>query len=581
MFNLFFRRYVPGFRVGPDGVPGFDIDDNGLPRRATASFDGTFPESAAQQYPDAAPTQTSPSISFGLPGAASWVLPTPLPGFRVSPQGDVPGFNVGPQYGAPGFNVDENGDQQQEIIWSDELPPGSVTPQDPNTTQTPILPANVDDSAPPAPPSLPRWPYQFGTMLPRLPTVFDSRTERPSAINPSPGPGSATAPGAYSGPAPGTPPQPVAQQAIRNVLLQRPKDIWPYAPADGVLRAIAPNRYLSNTNFSLMNAGGQTTQQQMRLPQYQQAQRTVPPAPLGTGSAMAYLPEKPGTSELERRPEQEFSQSLEADRRLKGPEGRQPTSDQRSLQPLNPAQSPSREDDLGVIGPAQGQALTRQRRAAQIDQGPLDAGGLPNGGIIAGVGPARTPHGIHEINAIHNSINDYQSRLKGSRAAGGISPSDSNIHLVGDGDERTNVRDLERTARHRIGVDASIATAVERGFKIIIREEVATDVPGFDTPRFYDYIMQDPLTGKIFGVEVKTTIYDTVRLDRSQVEKDAVVIARGAKVRKHDVWLDGVSYSTYCFDCENLDIRSRVLQGILQDAGVIMTKGYLPGDIPP
>ena len=32
-------------------------------------------------------------------------------------------LHVGPQYGAPSFNVDENGDQQQEIIWSDELPP--------------------------------------------------------------------------------------------------------------------------------------------------------------------------------------------------------------------------------------------------------------------------------------------------------------------------------------------------------------------------------------------------------------------------------------------------------------------------
>ena len=154
MFNLFFSRYVPGFRVGPDGVPGFDIDDNGLPRRAIASFSGTLPDSASQQYPDAeqypdaAPTQTSPSISFGLPGAASWVLPTPLPGFRVSPQGDVPGFNVGPQYGAPGFNVDENGDQQQETIWSDELSPGSVTPQDPNTTQTPIPPPDVDELGP-------------------------------------------------------------------------------------------------------------------------------------------------------------------------------------------------------------------------------------------------------------------------------------------------------------------------------------------------------------------------------------------------------------------------------------------------
>jgi hypothetical protein len=561
MFNPFLRGYLPGFRVGPDGVPQFNINDSSLPQRAPAWFDGRFPGSATQYYPDVAQTQSPPGTSF---------LSTPLPGFRVNPQHVVPGFNVGLEDDTPGFNVDENDGQQQEAIWSDGAPPGSVTPTDPNTAQMPT------------PPAVPAWPYQLATMPPpRLPDAFDPRTERPIAINSSPGPASATASGVYSGPSPGIFPQPVTQQAIRNVLLQRPKDIWPYAPADGALRAIAPIRPLADSNFSLVNASGQATQQQMRLPQYQQAQRTVPPAPLGTGLAMAYLPEKPGTSELERRPEQEFSQSLEADRRLKGPEGRQPISDQRSLQPLNPAQSPSREDDLGVIGPAQGQALTRQRRAAQIDQGPLDAGGLPNGGIIAGVGPARTPRGTREINAIHNSVSEYQPHLTGSRAAGGTSPSDSNIHLVGDGDEPTNVRDLERTARHRIGVDDSIATAVERGFKIIIREEVATDVPGFDTPRFYDYIMQDPLTGKIFGVEVKTTIYDTVRLDRSQVEKDAAVIAQGAKVRKQNVWLDGVSYSTYCFDCENLDIRSRVLQGILQDAGVIMTKGYLPGDIPP
>jgi hypothetical protein len=549
MFNLFFRRYVPGFRVGPDGVPGFDIDDNGLPRRATASFDGTLLNSASQQYPGAAPAQTSPSISFALPGAASWVLPTPLPGLRVSPRGDVPGFNVGPQYGAPSFNVDENGDQQQEIIWSDELPPGSVTPQDPNATQTPIPPADVDDSAPPALPSLPPWADQFGAMLPRLPTIFDSRTERPSAINPSPGPGSATAPGVYSGPSPGTFPQPVAQQAIRNVLLRRPKDIGPYAPADGVLRAIAPIRYLSNTNFSSMIAGGQATPQQMPLQQYQQARRTMPPAPLGTGRAMAYRPEKPGTSEFERAPEQELSQFLEAYRRLKGPEGGQPTPDRRSQQLLNPAQNPSSEDN-SVIGPAQGLAPTGERRAAPINQGPLDAGGMPNGGIIAGVGPARTPRG------------------------------DLNIHLVGDGDEPSNVRDLERNKRHRIGVEAAIATAVQRGFEIVIREEVATDVPGFDTPRFYDFIMRDPITDKHFGVEVKTTIYQTIRLDRAQVEKDAAVITLGAKVRNRRVWLDGVSYATYCFDCEAFDIRSRVLQGILQDAGVKMTKGYLPGDIP-
>ena len=80
MFNYFFRPYVPGFRVGPDEVPGFNIDDNGLPQRASASFDDTLPESAAQRYPDAAQTQTPPGISFRLPGAEGWVLSAPLIG---------------------------------------------------------------------------------------------------------------------------------------------------------------------------------------------------------------------------------------------------------------------------------------------------------------------------------------------------------------------------------------------------------------------------------------------------------------------------------------------------------------------
>ena len=37
MFNPFFRSYLPGFRVGPDDVPGFNIDENGLPDDPVAS----------------------------------------------------------------------------------------------------------------------------------------------------------------------------------------------------------------------------------------------------------------------------------------------------------------------------------------------------------------------------------------------------------------------------------------------------------------------------------------------------------------------------------------------------------------
>jgi hypothetical protein len=92
MFNFFFRPYVPGFRVGPEGVPGFDIDDDSLPQRANASSDGTLAESAAQRYPDAAQTQSPPGISFHLPGAEGWVLSAPpigSPGPRTRHAADL------------------------------------------------------------------------------------------------------------------------------------------------------------------------------------------------------------------------------------------------------------------------------------------------------------------------------------------------------------------------------------------------------------------------------------------------------------------------------------------------------------
>ena len=189
MFNPFFRPYVPGFRVGLGGVPGFNIDDSSLLPRGTASSEGTLPESAAERYPDAAQIQIPPAISFGLPGAEGWVLSTPLigsPGFRVSPQEGAPGFNVGPQDEAPNFNPEENGVQQPETSWSDGSPPESVTPQDPNTAQTLAPLPGVDVPALPVPPPLAEWPYQIGTMLPpQLLTAFGPRTGERIEIGPA------------------------------------------------------------------------------------------------------------------------------------------------------------------------------------------------------------------------------------------------------------------------------------------------------------------------------------------------------------------------------------------------------------
>ena len=324
MFNPFFRSFLPGFRVELDDVPGFNIDDNGLPRGANASFDGTFPDSATQQYSDAAQTQSPPSISFRLPGAEDWVLSTPLPGFRVSPQGDVLGLNVGPQNDVSGFNVDENGVKQQQTTFG--WPPGSVTPQEPKTAQTVTPPPYDEEPAPPAAPPLPEWSYQLGTMLPpRLPPAFDPDTRPRLEINSLPSIGPAMMPGAAPWPpsiAPQPPPgidirsrvattqnanlQPAAQQAMPAAWSQPPKSGSPYA-----------------------QAGGQKAEQQMPWQPYRQTQPRMPSAPLATGLATVRPPETQNIkmTGFDPRSDREFSRLIEAYRQLKEAEGKPPSSD--------------------------------------------------------------------------------------------------------------------------------------------------------------------------------------------------------------------------------------------------------------
>jgi hypothetical protein len=585
MFNLFFRRYLPGFRVGPDGAPGFNIDDNGLPQRASVSSDGTLPDSAAQRYPDAAQTQIPPSISFRLPGAEGWVLSAPpigSPGFRVSPQDDVPGFNVGPQDDAPGFNVDENSGQQQETIWSDGLPPGSVTPQDPNTAQTPAPPPDVDDPAPPAPPPLPEWPYQFGTMLPpRLPTAFDPRTGPRIEINAPPRVASAEpwSPSNVPQQPADTPipflaptrqnitPQPLNEKALWRTWPQLPTDGSVYAQRAGLqgplntditrqhlaLPLMPAVRPAAESNFILASnraAGDQPAPRQAALQEYQQRQPSAPLAAMAgdnqSGKSITRV------AALETEPERTSSLLMA---------GYRP-----------PMEGERGTDGSRLIGQANAQ-LHKPQAGTRVDLSRRDAAGLPIGTILSGIRSSDSLGG-DTINSVTPDLQPSQ----GHASAGGIAPDDLNVHLVGDGD---SVEDLPRNERHKRGVDASIADHVAKGFEIVDPGPRAADVPGFLTPRFYDYIIRDPVTGRCYGVEVKTTIMSTIRLDRQQVEKDAVVVAQGAKVGALGVELYGVSYSVYCFGCEAFDVRSAVLLGILQKAGVPVVPGILPGDIRP
>jgi hypothetical protein len=153
---------------------------------------------------------------------------------------------------------------------------------------------------------------------------------------------------------------------------------------------------------------------------------------------------------------------------------------------------------------------------------------------------------------------------------------DVGIHRVGGGE---TLSDLSGRDRHQIGVREAIAEHMRRGFELVTDDELAVDVPGFLAPRFYDYIIRDPVTGLSYGVEVKTTVGETVRLNRSQVEKDAIVATIGGRVRSMGLELSGVSYVASCFVCRLVDVRSERLRQILESSGIGIRRGSLPGDI--
>ena len=125
---------------------------------------------------------------------------------------------------------------------------------------------------------------------------------------------------------------------MRTAWLQPLKGGWPYAQGGGALPSIPSVRPAASSNLILANgddADEQRAQQQMLLQQYQQTQPGMPSAALGSGLPAVRLPERPSTKTtgFEPRSEQEFSQLIEAYRRVKEAEARRPGSGQPSPQP--------------------------------------------------------------------------------------------------------------------------------------------------------------------------------------------------------------------------------------------------------
>ena len=79
------------------------------------------------------------------------------------------------------------------------------------------------------------------------------------------------------------------------------------------------------------------------------------------------------------------------------------------------------------------------------------------------------------------------------------------------------------------------------------------------------------------GVEVKTTLSDTIFLNPAQVVKDVAVMLSGAAVTQvGSAPIRGVAYATYCGACSAIDVRSKVLYGLLKLAEISFSHDLLP-----
>src|SRR5262249_49841371 len=135
--------------------------------------------------------------------------------------------------------------------------------------------------------------------------------------------------------------------------------------------------------------------------------------------------------------------------------------------------------------------------------------------------------------------------------------------------------------RHELGRLASIQDFISRGYIIEEANPVAVIVPGFATPRVYDFIVYDPVAKVGQGIEVKTTILGTITLDADQVAKDVVVMSSGGVVAGTGLVVSGVGYATWCWGCTFVDFRGSALQQALRMSGVQFYHGSFPGQYRP
>jgi len=128
----------------------------------------------------------------------------------------------------------------------------------------------------------------------------------------------------------------------------------------------------------------------------------------------------------------------------------------------------------------------------------------------------------------------------------------------------------------------------QQGYIVSSTSPVAVSIDRFSAPRVYDLLVEDPNApgGPIYiGVEVKTTLFSTIFLNPMQVAKDVALLTLaaadplfgGGYAQSLNLQVTCVAYQAVCFGCSAVNIRSNILFGVLNAAGVSVSTGVAPG----
>jgi len=195
----------------------------------------------------------------------------------------------------------------------------------------------------------------------------------------------------------------------------------------------------------------------------------------------------------------------------------------------------------------------------------------PNGHAFSGFGVKVFLDTLRDIFAGQGSeskVDSDSGRTQSSTSKSSETSANSSQQSAKAADEFSAKKGRGPNLRHEEAVSNAVEEAEKSGYRILSPTQVRVK-GSFPGTRIYDFLAEDS-QGNIVGFEVKSTMSETVKLNKSQIMKDISVMKFGGTSDFGPV--NSVAYKTTCAGCGPADARSLLLRSMLETAEIPFTE---------